>query len=1028
MGMRAWLRDRFTEPITFSAEPRPIDRVIMDFANRGGPGVTIGRQEALSVPAMLRARNMLCVPATLPLVQYGPDRRITPHPLLQQFDRDVPNVVHLAQTFEDLLFDAIAWWEVLEQDSRGYPTWVRRRDPSTCSLQPPAGYTPAPLPSGWDPREAVVYVDGRPVPGSRMIRFDSPNPGIGQYQGRALRRAVLLDVAAQMYAEDPKPLGFFTPAEGADPADDTAVAAMITGWLEARRRRSTGYVPAAVKYNEPMGAKPADLQLVELQKQVTLEIANATGIDPEDLGISTTSRTYQNDTNRRQDRINDTHSPYMAAITDRLKMPDVTRRGHLVRFDLDDYLRADPKTRFEVYEIGQRLGVYDLEYILAEEMLPPRPAGAAPIAAPAVPAAGVPDNVTPLRPPAAPAAIAAGGRASVTFDAGPGHPIADVPVIGFGADRARRTISGRALPYNAISTRKGFTRYRFAPGALRWSDPRRIKLLRDHNYSLPLGHAVSITDGPDGLDVVFAVAPGPDGDQALALAEHGTLDGLSVGVDFEAQHTMPDPLNAGVTLVLEGQLLEVSLLAMPSFDDARLTHVAASREDTAMTHQAPAAAPAQAGTNGHAQYAAPQYPQQFAQPQPPAPQPQPTPQPTPQPQPPAAAGAQLVTFSLEQLQALMAAGGQLPNATGLQAPAADDGGRQFVNPAGNGTPAGGAQVAYAAPYSFDRRGELTAGPEHDFSRDLIAGSKGDGAALERATTFIREVFDVDRADVGALNPNRQRPDLYVDQRQFRTPLWDAIRKGSLQDSTPFVLPKFNSASGLVAAHTEGVEPTPGAMTATSQTITPTASSGKVEITREAWDQGGNPQLSGLIWRQMLRSWAEALEAKAVAVLDAATPTGITFTAGGGTSGQTLVREVRREFAKLQFARGGFSMDNLFAQIDLYLALIGAESDDGRPIFPALGPSNTDGTVRSRYGALDVNGVTANPAWALAATGSVAASSYLFDSESVCGWATNPQRLEFQYRVAYVDLAIWGYTATGIIDINGVRELIFDPVA
>ncbi|MEK8107414.1 hypothetical protein NKG94_23855 [Micromonospora sp. M12] len=46
----------------------------------------------------------------------------------------------------------------------------------------------------------------------------------------------------------------------------------------------------------------------------------------------------------------------------------------------------------------------------------------------------------------------------------------------------------------------------------------------------------------------------------------------------------------------------------------------------------------------------------------------------------------------------------------------------------------------------------------------------------------------------------------------------------------------------------------------------------MEITREAWDQGGNPQLSGIIWRHMVRAWYESLEASAVAVLDAATPT------------------------------------------------------------------------------------------------------------------------------------------------------------
>ena len=338
------------------------------------------------------------------------------------------------------------------------------------------------------------------------------------------------------------------------------------------------------------------------------------------------------------------------------------------------------------------------------------------------------------------------------------------------------------------------------------------------------------------------------------------------------------------------------------------------------------------------------------------------------------------------------------------------------------------EVTEPAPYRFDRRGTLQRG-SHDFSTDLFAASKGDKAASDRTTEFVRVQFDIDRADVTTLNPSRNRPDMYVDQREYRYPVWAAINKGSLADITPFVFPKFNTSSGLVAAHTEGVEPTPGTFTATSQTVTPGAVSGKVEITREAWDQGGNPQMSGLIWRQMQRAWFEALEARAVAVLDAATPAALaTFTAGGGTDKRTLVAEMTAGLAGLQFIRGGFSMDTMFAQIDLYKDLIAAKDSSARPIYPALGPQNTYGTVRDRFGAIEIApGVTALPAWALAASGSVAASSYLFDSESVHGWASAPQRLEFQYRVAYVDLAIWGYAATAISDINGVREISYDPV-
>ena len=127
---------------------------------------------------------------------------------------------------------------------------------------------------------------------------------------------------------------------------------------------------------------PRDLQLVELQRQAALDIANTVGIDPEDVGVSTTSRTYQNATDRRQDKINDTYAPYMAAITDRLSMGDVTRPGHTVSFNLAGYLRADPKTRAEYYAAGIRDGWLDAEDVQIEEGRPvkvikkPEPAAA----------------------------------------------------------------------------------------------------------------------------------------------------------------------------------------------------------------------------------------------------------------------------------------------------------------------------------------------------------------------------------------------------------------------------------------------------------------------------------------------------------------------------------------------------------------------------------------------------------------------------------------------------------------------------
>jgi hypothetical protein len=451
-----------------------------------------------------------------------------------------------------------------------------------------------------------------------------------------------------------------------------------------------------------------------------------------------------------------------------------------------------------------------------------------------------------------------------------------------------------------------------------------------------------------------------------------------VGVDIEDFDV--DPKDNSVYLIRKATLREVSLTAMPAFDDARVTSVAASRtqgENTVDDDTEPTTAPAA----------------------------------------PASVPGGSVTLTTEQFNAM------LNRSAAPERPAIPEQ-RQVVDATRR---TGAMAVTEPAPYRFDRKGNILPG-SHEFSNDLITGLRdGDQAAQDRALTFIRQQFDVVTTDVNELSPTRNRPEMYVDQRTFKYPVWDAINKGTLTDITPFTFPKFSSAGSLVAAHTEGVEPSSGTFVTTSGTVTPTANSGKAKISRETWDQGGNPQIGNLIWNQMLKGWYEALEAAAVAVLDAATPTGIDFSGTPGLANDDLDQAITAAFAGLQFIRGGFSMNKMFTQIDLYKALVAAQGTDGRRLYPALGPTNAGGTVGPRFGSLDINGVEALPAWALAATGTVAASSYLFDSDSVHGWASAPQRLTIDMtEVANVYIGIWGYKATVISDINGVREIIYDP--
>ena len=229
-----------------------------------------------------------------------------------------------------------------------------------------------------------------------------------------------------------RPLDYFSPAEDSDPVDDDEVQEILNRWKAARKAHATAYVPAALKYQTVDSPSPQQLQLAELSKQASLDIANALGIDPEDLGISTTSRTYSNDVDRRRNKLNDVLSPYMRAITDRLSMGDVTRRGYVVRFNTAEYLLPNPTERWAVHETALRMGETTIDEIRQEEGKPPLPAGVEP------------------EPVADPLPVDASRPASMTFDA-PELTFADMPLTSFSVDSENRIIEGVALPYGQVA-------------------------------------------------------------------------------------------------------------------------------------------------------------------------------------------------------------------------------------------------------------------------------------------------------------------------------------------------------------------------------------------------------------------------------------------------------------------------------------------------------------------------------------------------------------------------------------------------
>lgn len=365
--------EQSSEP-TFMVDETSIDPAVFgltSYASTVAVSPRIDRRSAIQVPAVKRTRDLIAgTLGTLPIDLIGPDHSPAVSQLFEQPERNVPRSVTMARTFEDMLFEQTAWWLVLDVGWHTYPVKVKRLNPRAVTVNEDTGQ---------------VYVNGKPVPDERLIRFDSPNDALLIAGARAIRTCLALDSAAQRYADEPMPLGYFSPSEGADPAEDEEIVEILDGWKVGRQSRATGYVPAALQYNA-VQFSPEQMQLADARQHAVLEIARVAGVDPEELGVSTTSRTYANQQDRRKNFLDFTLGGYRQAVEDRLSMGDVTPRGYAAKFNLSAFLRSDDKTRMETHKLALDVGAITKDEIRELEDRPPLTAAEQPAPLRALPA------------------------------------------------------------------------------------------------------------------------------------------------------------------------------------------------------------------------------------------------------------------------------------------------------------------------------------------------------------------------------------------------------------------------------------------------------------------------------------------------------------------------------------------------------------------------------------------------------------------------------------------------------------------
>src|SRR5690606_3702451 len=146
-------------------------------------------------------------------------------------------------------------------------------------------------------------------------------------------------------------------------------------------------------------------------------------------------------------------------------------------------------------------------------------------------------------------------------------------------------------------------------------------------------------------------------------------------------------------------------------------------------------------------------------------------------------------------------------------------------------------------------------------------------------------------------------------------------------------------------------------------------SGMVHITREVADQGGNPQVSGLIWAEFERSFSIAREAKTWALINAAMAsiTSLTTAISPGADGQAAGQAIEAGLLGLQFLPDGARFTRAFGHVDLYSALATYENADGEKRYPIINPANKSGVTGDKYSFIDIGGYRMVPAATLGAT-------------------------------------------------------------
>lgn len=282
----------------------------------------ITRETAMAVPALARARHLLCGFGAKCVLQAftGPTLRpVQPAWLARTGSAQTP-FHRMLWTLDDMLFHGWSLWDV-ERDKAGGPITggATRIASHRWSFNGETG---------------VVHVDNEPFPERRALLIPGPHEGLLTFGRTAILQASELEASATKVAQNPAAY-LNLHYDGDVPMSDTDITATIERWAAARRGENGGVAWTGKSITVQELGSAAEHLLVEGRNAAAVNMARlasmpAAMLDATNAGASLT---YETTSGRNAEFLDYGADLYLDSGEARLSMDDVVPEGDSMRFD-----------------------------------------------------------------------------------------------------------------------------------------------------------------------------------------------------------------------------------------------------------------------------------------------------------------------------------------------------------------------------------------------------------------------------------------------------------------------------------------------------------------------------------------------------------------------------------------------------------------------------------------------------------------------------------------------------------------------